>query len=194
MKILDTLAKEEQKHLIHRNLEKGKTLFYEGDTCTSVSLVITGQIVIRSFTFSGKEIIYNTISENQMFGNNLIFSKNPFYKGDVVATKSCEIIQILRDDLIKLLQCNKQFLLAYLEIQSDFGKSLNNQLKILSCPTANERLEMLFYQNNGEISYSTISSLAAKLGLERETLSRLISLKEKRHQLRRLSHKLIKLD
>lgn len=193
MNILDLLTSKEKESIKFNEVEKNKTLFYEGDLCSSVVLVLDGEIVIKSGTFKGKEIVYNTIHQNEVFGNNLIFSKRPFYKGDVVCTKNTRIAVILKQNLIQLIQSNKNFLLEYLSIQSDFGKSLNNTIKILSCSNAEERLDMYFYQNENQIKYTTITNLANKLGLERETLSRLISKLEKRHQLRRLPHQLIKI-
>lgn len=192
MNLLDLITEQEKKLIVYQNIAKNKTLFYEGDVCTSVVILIEGEIIIKSQTPSGKEIIYNEIHKNQIFGNNLVFSNNPIYKGNVVAVKECKVAIILKQNLLNILQSNKQFLLAYLAIQSEFGKSLNDQIKILSCNKAEERLDLYFYRNNGIINYTTISDLANKLGLERETLSRLISNQEKRHQLRRLPHKLIK--
>lgn len=194
MNILDLLSDHEKRSIKIIEVPKNKTLFYEGDVCSAVILVLDGEIVIKSETFKGKEIIYNTIHQNEVFGNNLIFSKHPFYKGDVISTKNTRIATILKQNLIELLQSNKNFLLEYLSIQSDFGKSLNNTIKILSCSSAEERLEMYLYQNNNQIEFTTITNLANKLGLERETLSRIISKQVKRHQLRRLSHQLIKIS
>ena len=128
-----------------------------------------------------------------MFGNNLIFSDNPTYKGDVVALKDSIIVFIKKENLEKILQSNKEFLLSYLNIQSNFGKKLNSTIKMLSFSSAKERFEFYIQENKGEIEFHTITELADILHLKRETLSRVLTNLEKENAIKRSPHKIIKL-
>ena len=67
------------------------------------------------------------------------------------------------------------FLKAYLRLQSDNAKSLNDKIKLLSFKNIEERFIYYLYLNNNEITFSSITNLASLLNIERETLSRLIS-------------------
>ena len=82
--ILQTLTKDEQKLLEVKSFNRGEFLFREGQLCNQVAIVVSGQVKISSMNYSGSEVIFNVLEKDEMFGNNLIFSDNPTYKGDVV--------------------------------------------------------------------------------------------------------------
>ena len=166
-------------------------LFRENELCENIGIVISGEIRIISYLESGKEIIYNELTANQVFGNNLIFSSDPVYKGDVVAKSNAEICLINKENLVELFFKNEDFLRAYLKIQSDFGKQLNSRIKLLTYNNAYDRFEYYMTINKGIIRYKSISDLAKTLNLTREALSRLIHKLEKDGKII-LGHKTIK--
>ena len=192
--ILSTLTKEERKFLEVKTLNKGEFLFREGQLCTHVVIVVSGQIKISSMNYSGTEVVFNVLNKNEMFGNNLIFSDNPAYKGDVVSLKDSTIVLIKKENLEHILQSNKEFLLMYLNIQSNFGKKLNSTIKMLSFSSAEERFKFYLHENKGEIEYRTVTELADILHLKRETLSRVLTMLEKENVIKRSPHKIFKLD
>ena len=91
--IIQVLSKYPQ-YIEKRSFKAGKTIFLENDTCQSVGIVKSGEISIKSYFANGKEVTYNVLEEGQMFGNNLIFSSNPKYRGDVIAQKQTELLFI----------------------------------------------------------------------------------------------------
>ncbi|MBP1530010.1 MAG: Crp/Fnr family transcriptional regulator, partial [Erysipelotrichaceae bacterium] len=107
--------------------------------------------------------------------NNLLFSSQPFYKGDVIAESDSGIILIKKDVLIGFLEENTDFLLAYLQIQADSGKRLHSRIRLLSIDSAQERFITYLRENGNKITYSSVSDLADDLFIRRETLSRLLS-------------------
>ena len=192
--ILSLLSKEERQLLSVRSYNKNDVLHREGDKCEEITIVSEGKIKIVSYSFSGKEIIFNELGKNQIFGNNLLFSSEPNYKGDVVSVDKSIVVTIKKDNLITLLSSNQEFLREYLKIQSDFGKSLNSRIKLLSIDSALERFEYYLFINKGKIEFKSITSLASELGLKRETLSRLVSKLEKENVIKRSLHHISKID
>ena len=192
--ILSLLTKEEQKLLEIKTLKRGAILFREGQLCTEVSIVVSGQVKISSMNYSGSELIFNLLENGEMFGNNLLFSDNPNYKGDVICLKDSTIVSIKKENLVKILQSNKDFMLSYLNIQSNFGKKLNSTIKMLSFASAEERFLYYLHENKNEITYRSITELADILHLKRETLSRLLTKLEKKNAIRRSSHKISKVN
>ncbi len=190
--ILSTLTSEEKRFLKVETYSPKQIVFKEGERCEVISIVISGGVQITSYSFSGKEVIFNTLSKNQIFGNNLVFSSDPTYKGNVIPNSKTTLVHIKKEDLITLLSSNKKFLEEYLKIQSDFGKELNSQIKLFSIDSAKERFEYYLFINKNEISYKSVSNLAHKLNLKRETLSRLLSKLEKENVIERSLHKIIK--
>ena len=179
MNIIKLLDDKQKKVLLHLWLNKGDVLFRENDKCNDIGIVIEGEISIVSYLADGSEVIYNIIRNDEIFGNNLIFSSQPFYKGDIIASKETELVLIKKDDLIEIMHTNKQFMIEFIRIQSNTGKALNNRIRLLSMKSAEDRLLYHLHENNNIIAYSSISSLAKELFLERETVSRLISKLEK---------------
>lgn len=175
MNIIDTLTQKDLNSLIIKKYKKDDVLFNELDVCNEIGLLIEGQLIIRSYLEDGTIVIYNEINTNESFGQNLIFSDSPIYKGNVVAVSDSKVIYINKKQLIKLLKNNDNFMFEYLKNQSNFTKSLNERIKLLSLTSAKDRLLFYLYEHNNEIKYESISDLAEKLFLQRETLSRLIS-------------------
>ena len=175
MNIIALLNEKEKERLIFKELRKGETLFYENDRCGEIGIVKYGKLLITSYPENGNPIIYNRLKEDDMFGNNLLFSSQPFYKGDVIAESDSGIILIKKDVLIGFLEENTDFLLAYLQIQADSGKRLHSRIRLLSIDSAQERFITYLRENGNKITYSSVSDLADDLFIRRETLSRLLS-------------------
>lgn len=173
--ILDTLTTKDLTLFNKVSLSKGEVLFREGELCTQIGIVKEGTLVISSYTFEGKEIVFNTINEGMMFGNNLLFSKEPHYKGNVTALTNTSVYLIDEINLLALGARNKAFLKEYLTIMANTTISLNTRVKLLSFNTLSERLNYDLFIHNGVLPFKSISALSKELNVERETLSRYIS-------------------
>ena len=191
MNILEHLNKTQIKLIETKNYKKNLTIIHEGDFCSRIGIVLSGEISIVSYLADGSEIIYNTLHSDDIFGNNLIFSSSPYYKGNVITNTDCKIAFIDKKDLLKILKDNENFFIHYLKIQSDFGKQLNQKIKLLSISSAKERLLYYFHLNNNIIELNSISSLAKQLYLQRETLSRVLSKLEKEKLIKRDNNSII---
>ena len=180
-KIINIILRRYKETFEPRSFKANETIFYEHDKCDRVGIVKNGEISIKSYFADGKEVTYNAIKNGQMFGNNLIFSSKPFYRGDVVAEKDSEIIFINKETLTSLLMKDQDFLMAYLSEQSDFSKTLNFKIKLLTISGAENRFIYYLTFNNNKISFKSITKLANELYMTRESLSRTIKkLKEKK--------------
>ena len=169
-----SLFKKYESIAENKTYKKGETIFYENDVCLKIGIVISGEISIKSYFSDGKEVIYNTLSKGQMFGNNLIFSSNPYYRGDVVCEQNAEISFLSKESLIRVLRNDEDFLIEYLNEQSDFSKTLNFKIKLLTISSASDRLLYYLTFNKNKITYKSITKLANELYLTRESLSRTI--------------------
>ena len=116
--LLDLLTEEEKNSVIYKRLEKGEILFLEDGICNSIGVIVEGHIDIVSYSFSGKEMIYNSLKMYDVFGNNLLFSDSPKYKGNVISKDKSLVGLIKKETLLTILMNNDQFLVEYLKIQS----------------------------------------------------------------------------
>ena len=110
MNITDLLSNKEKKTLIIKSLKKDDILFYELDLCECIGIILEGSVNITSYLEDGKQIIYNIINKDGIFGNNLLFSSNPYFKGDIQANCDTKIALIYKNNLIK---SRNQFPLLY---------------------------------------------------------------------------------
>ena len=127
--ILNVLSKKEHQMVKGYQIAKGE----------SIGIIISGKVDIVSYSFQGREMLINSLKAGELFGNNLIFSSSPIYKGDVIAKEKAVIAFINKEDLVTLLQNNKEFLELYLQAQSDKAKLLTARIQLLSFPNAEER-------------------------------------------------------
>lgn len=155
--------------------KKGVTIAFEDSLCTKVRLVKSGHIRISSITSNGQEIVYKNLFDGDLFGNNLIFSNNPYYRGDVIAVEQSEVIEFNSEEFLNLLTNNKEFLKGFLHYQSEDSKKLNQTIKVLSIPTSDEKLFYLLQINHGELKIKSITDLSRKLNITREATSRMVN-------------------
>ena len=192
--ILDTLTKQDLSLFQIKKIKKNEVLFREGESCKMIGILKEGSLVISSYTFEGKEIIFNSIKPGMMFGNNLLFSKEPHYKGNVTAMMDSEIYLINETNLLALCTQNKSFLKEYLSLTANTAISLNERIKMLSFNSLEERFSYALFLHNGVLPYKSISDLAKELNVERETLSRYISKQIFIGLIRKDDHRLIDLS
>ncbi len=183
--ILNVLTKKEHQLVKGYQIAKGNIIYHEGDVCENIGIVISGKIDIVSYSFEGKEQLINTLKAGEIFGNNLLFSSEPLYRGDVVAKEKSVVAFINKENLVFLLQNNVEFLNLYLKAQSDKAKALTARIQLLSFTNAEERLFYYASKNDGVIIYKNVTSLAATIGVQRETLSRLLTNLIERHLIKK---------
>lgn len=175
MNILDTIKPSKLSTINVKTLNKGDVLFRENDKCEYIGVVTEGQVSIVTYLEDGKEVIFNTLNPGDIFGNNLIFSSEPYYKGNIITNVNSKVALISKEELVSLLRSNEEFMIEYFKIQSNFSKDLNDRIKLLSMNCAEDRFYYYMHQHKNKVAYSSISELAKQLYIKRETLSRLIS-------------------
>lgn len=185
IELLNVLSKEEHKLVKGYQVAKNNVIFHEGDVCETIGIIISGKVDIISYSFEGKELLISSLKVGEIFGNNLIFSSEPVYRGDVIAQEKSVIAIINKENLVYLLQNNKDFLNIYLKAQSDKAKLLTSRIQLLSLVNAEERLFYYASKNDNVIVYKNVTTLAATIGVQRETLSRLLTSLIKRHLIKK---------
>ena len=171
MNIFETLNEQEINSGKKVLLKKDEILFHEGETCQNIGIVLNGEIEIVSYTSYGSEIVFNTIKSGGLFGQNLLFSSEPFYRGNVIAKVDSLILLLNEQIFTKILQNNPFFLKNYLKMQSNFTKELNGKIKLLSIESAEERI-MFYVGERQPLKLKSVSALSREIGLARETVSR----------------------
>lgn len=166
-----TIINSIKKHItIIKKYIKNEIIFNENDLCDSLAIILEGNVIISSFTYDGKEIVFNKLSKNDLFGQSLLFSSSPKYKGSIVSLNNSSIGYINKKDLIELLK-NEENLLSYLSLLSDSVLLSKEKSRTLSFENVKDRL-LYHLSIYNKIEYKTITSLAKELCVTREALSR----------------------
>lgn len=170
MKKIIKLIKE--NYDIKKKYKKDQIIFNEGDLCKYIGLVVEGNIIIASYTYSGKEIIFNKCDEGKIFGHTLIFSSLPYYKGSVISNNNSTILFINKNKLLNEL-IKENLLDELLKIISDDVLNAKEQSRLLAFDKTKDRLLYLLYKKN-ELHINSITELAKEINVSRETLSKTI--------------------
>ncbi len=191
-KLTDTLNEKEKKNLNLTECEENRILFRENTLCTSVGIVLKGEAVIVSYTSRGNEILYKNLKEGDLFGNHLLFSSSPVYQGNILTKTRCTFALLSKEAFLGLLERNPAFLRAYLESTADQTKQLNEQIKLLSIADAEERFLYYLQIHRNQAEYASLSDLAERLSLRRETLSRVIARLSEKGEIERKKRLIVK--
>ena len=170
-KIVEILKAYEYKT---NEYESKECIHYEGEECTLVEFVISGHIRISSFDSNGTELVYKDLRKGDCYGNNLVFSSNHIYRGNVISLESSKTIALTKDEYLNLMSSNKEFLEAMLIYQAEDSKILNQTIKMISSSSSEEKLLYLLKVSGNSIKVASITDLAKKLNMSREAASRLV--------------------
>ena len=163
---------------------KNDIIAIEGDTCTSIGLVLEGNVDIKRMLGS-KVFHLSSFSKGDVFGEVIAFSDINLYPATVIASSACEVMFISKNDFIKFCTCNEDFLSMFLNTLTNKIFLLNNSITNLTFSNIRQKI-CYFLINEYKIQKSkniklnmTKEKLAESLGITRPSLSReLINMKE----------------
>lgn len=149
----------------------------EQDFCDDIGIVISGMLKISTFTTNEKEETITLLKSGDMFGNNLIFSSNPYYLGNIITLRKTEIILIKKQELLALFNKYPLFLEAYLKEICDNALQIKQQNKLLAHKSIQDRL--MYYlstlskqQKSKNITIPKITEISLLLSIPRPSISR----------------------
>ena len=176
--LVAVLNKDEFKYVKYLEFRKSDVLYFEGDICNSIDILIKGEITMTKSDLDGNEETFNYMKAPNIFGNNLIFASSNRYLGNVISYSDVSLYRINKDNLLYLLANNKTFLTMYLTLIANKSLELSKHLQVISIQNVEKRilsfLKMKFKENNGYYQIHSMTSLAKELSLPRETTSRMV--------------------
>lgn len=163
----------------------------EGERCTQIGLIIKGNIEMLHYTKSGIITTLASLREGDFFGDILVFSDMPFYIGHLVAKSEVEIAFLSKENLKTLLSEDAQFRMDFIENIAHKASQFNIRNKLFQQPTLKDKI--LFYldfealkQDNAYVIIDSIHDWALKLNVARPSLSRTLSVMERKGEIERL--------
>jgi CRP-like cAMP-binding protein len=114
-----TLLQELKEEDIKKNLKnnkfkinsykKGTVIHFEGEACTNLEIILSGEIVVERIDESGGLLTIAEFLSNDIIGGNLLFSKNPQYPMTITSKQLTIILEIDKNLLFELF-CKNPFI------------------------------------------------------------------------------------
>lgn len=168
-----------------KNYSKGEIIAHEDDECSSLSLILDGNIEIQRLYSNGKYIVLSRLVQGDVFGEALVFSKAKTYPATIIALNQCKVLFISKQDVLKICSYEEKILENFVSLLSNKVFILNSKIKSISFKSIREKVinyilnEVKEQKSNCIILRNTKEEISAILGIPRPSLSReLIKLRD----------------
>ena len=184
--LFEPLSDDQLKELLAAsqllNLEKGDTLFNQGDKATAFYFVISGCVKIFRLTPDGQEKIFEIIGDRQTFAEAMMLMDTPNYVASAQAVGPTQLYRFSKAAYMRLLQVNQQLTFALLGKLCVRLHQRLNEIETLSLKNATHRVIRYFLsqmaqlpEDEDRIELPVAKQLVAgHLGIQPETFSRII--------------------
>lgn len=172
---LQSIAKHISTHTYPRNT----ILMHEGEPPDAMYIVTDGRVKIYVSDAEGKELVLDTLSPGEFFGELALIDGSP-RSATVVTTTETTISKILKTDFDHCLQASPKIAVNLLKILSRRIRTMNDNIKDLALLDVYGRVARtilrLAHERNGVLITDPITQqeLANMVGASREMVSRVI--------------------
>lgn len=174
-KELYTLLKKES---LIQSFTENEIIYLQNEKANTMDIILEGNIIIQNIDAKGNILSITSLSQGDMLGGNLIFSKKNEYPMTIIAKTNVKLLKISKNTILDLSQVNKKFLINLLELFSDKALVLTTKINSLAMKTIREKImEFLLFEVKRQNSNTIILSLSKKdlserFGIERPSLQR----------------------
>jgi len=164
-----------------KTYEKDSFIHMENEKCKSWDIILSGRTIIKKIDENGNILTLAEFGAGDNIGGNTLFSKYPFFPMSVFAKSKSIILHIKKDFVLELCHSSRNFLIRFLESNSDKAAVLSNKIKSISLKSIRASLTAFINyeycsQKSKKIRLQmTKKDLAERLGIQRTSLSRELS-------------------
>lgn len=97
---------------------EGETFITEGEPCTHIKFIISGKIRVSIANSDGRFTVAQTLTAPDIIAPEYIFGRSTLYPCTATALEPTSILQISKDDLLKILKSDSICMINYLNILS----------------------------------------------------------------------------
>ena len=169
---------------------------FRGDKVNGVLIILKGRISTEMLNEEGNVIKIEELTNSDIIAPAFIFGDSNIFPVDLVTIESTEILFIEKKELLKLLSMNEIILENFLNEISNKTQLLSNKIwNNFNNKTIQKKLANYITKNskNLEFEIKNISNLAEKFGVERPSLSRVLSSFVKHGKIEKISTKKFKI-
>lgn len=159
---------------------KNEVIVRQGDVCDCLYMLTVGSVKAEMITENGNILGIEIIKAPRPLAPAFLFSDNNHFPVDVTALEEVEIMKIPKEEIMRLMMTNPDFMKQFLTHNSNRTQFLTNRLQLLSIKTIKGKVaHFLIEQETIAEKSFTISrnqtELAEFFGITRPSLARSLS-------------------
>ncbi|MCG6903238.1 MAG: Crp/Fnr family transcriptional regulator [Rhodobacter sp.] len=166
---------------VWKTYDRGATVFLQGETATSIHIVIQGWAKIYRIAANGSEAVVNVFTKGGSFGEAVALRGLPYPVSAETVTE-CEIMHIPATALTTLIRHDPEIAITILAATFVHLQSLVEQIEQMKAQTGAQRVAEFLLELCNRRSGSCVVNLpydkiliAGRLGMKPESLSRAFS-------------------
>lgn len=122
------------------NYEKNHLIAIEGDDCSKLGIILSGNIEIHKPFPSGKIVTINNFQAGNVFGEALVFSGSHTYPATIISSTNSEIMYIDKTHIINLMKSDETILNNFVSVLSNRILMLNDRITNLTYDTLRKKI------------------------------------------------------
>lgn len=156
----------------------GEMIAFEGDPCSSIGIILEGEVIIQRLLSSGKRMILENLHAGDCFGEVVVFSNHATYPASVESAAYTRILFLSKEQVIQLCSRSAVFLHNFIGSLTEKILLLNQKIQNLSLQSPRQKTIQYILghykkQKNLKLNiYESRQEMADKLNLPRPSLSR----------------------
>ncbi len=159
---------------------KNEVIVRQGDVCDSLYMLTLGSVKTEMITENGNILGIEIMKAPRPLAPAFLFSDNNHFPVDVTALEEVEIMKIPKQEIMRLMMTNPDFMKQFLTYNSNRTQFLTNRLQLLSIKTIKGKVAHFLFENStGEgipfIINRNQTELADFFGVARPSLARSLS-------------------
>ncbi len=161
-----------------KSYTKGESIKLRGDEIKELSIVIEGEIQTEMVKINGAILKIDELKTGEIIAPAFLFGSNPKYPVDITAMSKTKILNISKSDFLEKFLSNKQILENFIGAISNKTKYLSRKIWYnVKYRTIKEKVIAYILENELDeiIKIPSIENLANEFGVERPSLSRVLT-------------------
>lgn len=159
---------------------KNEIMFRQGSICDALYILTSGSVKTEMITETGNIMGIELIKAFRPLAPAFLFSDNNRFPVDVTALEDCEILRIPKEEVMRLMAIQPDFMQQFLKHNANRAEFLANRLQLLSIKTIKGRIAHFLLEQMAEYGKTfTINrnrtELAEFFGVARPSLARSLS-------------------
>ncbi|MGL5964845.1 MAG: Crp/Fnr family transcriptional regulator [Fusobacteriaceae bacterium] len=186
----------DEENIILKKYSEDDYAYFQGDEIAEASFILKGQFKGEKILENGKVMEIERFGKGTLIASAFIYAEINILPVDLLALEESEIISIEREIFFKLLMSNPSAMRNFLKISSKKSQVISNRFREIN-QTIGEKIDGYICENakDGKIKFDlSLKELSEKFGVERPSLSRVLSKYVKEGKLIRLEKNSYKIN